>query len=263
MATGVLNYLWLSPSRCPSRRKVFFISFFEREWERWGSGVWARGRYRGRPRIQSGLHTDSKELDARFELGNHEVMTWAEVRRLTHWATQVLQKVFFKHKEGVYSFGWNRRVAPMSKIKSTPSCWVCRRLPVVWRESSSCQTPRLYFSEVSHYQFSQSERKICFFQETGKWWRCWTYVQRLSTKSHSKQGVSKGEAHGTNEHWRAGEECYSAEWFSIWSPDLLASEKATAYHGQVWSSRNMGFLVSQASVVCWNLKEVTISQGIS
>ena len=36
----------------------------------------------------SGLWPVSPEQDARLELMNREIMTWAEVRRLTDWATQ-------------------------------------------------------------------------------------------------------------------------------------------------------------------------------
>ena len=36
----------------------------------------------------SGLWADSTEPDAGLERTNHENMTWADVRRLTDWATQ-------------------------------------------------------------------------------------------------------------------------------------------------------------------------------
>ena len=36
----------------------------------------------------SGLSAVSTEPDAGLEPTNHEIMTWAEVRRLTNWATQ-------------------------------------------------------------------------------------------------------------------------------------------------------------------------------
>ena len=42
-----------------------------------------------RERISSRLHTVSMESDAGPELTNHEIMIWAEVRRLTNWVTQV------------------------------------------------------------------------------------------------------------------------------------------------------------------------------
>ena len=36
----------------------------------------------------SSLWAVCTEPDAGLELTNHKIMTWAEVRRLTHWATQ-------------------------------------------------------------------------------------------------------------------------------------------------------------------------------
>ena len=61
---------------------------FERE--RQTECKWARGRERGRHRIWSRLQDLSchTEPDAGLELMNCEIMTWAEVGRLTNWATQ-------------------------------------------------------------------------------------------------------------------------------------------------------------------------------
>ena len=47
----------------------------------------------------SRLQGVSTDPDAGFGLTNREIMTWAEVRRLTHWATQAPQRLFcFDHK---------------------------------------------------------------------------------------------------------------------------------------------------------------------
>ena len=37
----------------------------------------------------------SAEPDSGLQPMNHEIMTWAEVERLTHWATQAPQDVIF------------------------------------------------------------------------------------------------------------------------------------------------------------------------
>ena len=66
--------------------KCLFI--FERERESKGAAE-RRGQ-----RIRGGLCTDSREPDAGLELTNHEMATWAKVRRLTDWATQVPQAIF-------------------------------------------------------------------------------------------------------------------------------------------------------------------------
>ena len=52
------------------------------------SGMWLWAK-RERQRIWRGVCTDSRESYAGFELTNREIMTWAEVGRLTDWATQV------------------------------------------------------------------------------------------------------------------------------------------------------------------------------
>ena len=49
---------------------------------------WGRGREKGRQRIWSRLCTDSRKLNVGLEPTNREIMTWAEVRHLTYWATQ-------------------------------------------------------------------------------------------------------------------------------------------------------------------------------
>ena len=43
----------------------------------------------------SGLRAVATEPDARFELTDREIMTWAEVGRSTYWATQEPQEVIF------------------------------------------------------------------------------------------------------------------------------------------------------------------------
>ena len=45
--------------------------------------------------IQSRLYADIIQPDVGFELTNYEIMTWAEVRCLTNWATQAPQQAHF------------------------------------------------------------------------------------------------------------------------------------------------------------------------
>ena len=52
------------------------------EWEREGDTEWEAG---------SKLWAVSTDPDAGLELTDREIMTWAEVGRSTHWATQVPQ----------------------------------------------------------------------------------------------------------------------------------------------------------------------------
>ena len=60
-----------------------------------------RGRERGRHRIRSRLQGQAvnTEPDVGFELTNREIMTWAEVRCLTDWATQVPLNLYFIFKD--------------------------------------------------------------------------------------------------------------------------------------------------------------------
>ena len=71
-------------------KKIFFnVYLFLRERER---GKWGRDTEReGDPESEAGsrLRAVSTEPDVGLELMNHEIMTWAEVRRSTNWATQV------------------------------------------------------------------------------------------------------------------------------------------------------------------------------
>ena len=78
----------------------FYLSFYsflrERERERY----WEREGERQRDReteseAGSRIWAVSTNPDAGLKLMNHELMTWAEVRRLTNWATQVPQMSFY------------------------------------------------------------------------------------------------------------------------------------------------------------------------
>ena len=66
---------------------TFLFVFFETETEH----EWGRGRKRG-PESEAGsrLWTISVEPEAKLQLKNHEIMTWAKVGRLTDWATHSL-----------------------------------------------------------------------------------------------------------------------------------------------------------------------------
>ena len=66
----------------------FFI--FARERER-ASEHYGGGAEIGGQRIWSLFRADSTEPDAGLELTNCEIVTWAEVRRSTDWATQAPQ----------------------------------------------------------------------------------------------------------------------------------------------------------------------------
>ena len=64
-----------------------FIYFWEREAEH----EWGRGKERGDTEYEAGsrLWVVSTEPEAGLKPTSHEIMTWAEVRCLTNWATQV------------------------------------------------------------------------------------------------------------------------------------------------------------------------------
>ena len=65
---------------------------FEREWEKQSAlGEGQRERETHNLKKAPGFST---EPDVGLELTNHEIMTWAEVRRLTNWATQVPPQTF-------------------------------------------------------------------------------------------------------------------------------------------------------------------------
>ena len=70
---------------------------FERQRERESEWVSGRGAEReGDAESEAGsrLWAVSTEPDGGFELANHEIMTWAEVRPLTNWATQAPLQLF-------------------------------------------------------------------------------------------------------------------------------------------------------------------------
>ena len=69
-----------------SSGKTFFFKFIYFEWEK----APVREGQRERERASRAFST---ELHVGFELQNHKIMTWAEVRCLTNWASQVPQKV--------------------------------------------------------------------------------------------------------------------------------------------------------------------------
>ena len=69
-----------------------FIYFWERR--RVHAGMWQRERETQNPK-QALCWAVSTEPNVELEPVNWEMMTWAEVRRLTNWATQVSQHVCF------------------------------------------------------------------------------------------------------------------------------------------------------------------------
>ena len=72
---------------------LMFIYFWDRERQSMNGG----GSERGRHRIWNGLQALSGQHRARrgLELTDREIMTWAEVGRLTNWATQAPRVVLF------------------------------------------------------------------------------------------------------------------------------------------------------------------------
>ena len=66
-----------------------FVYFWEGETEHGGGGAEREGD--AESEAGSRLWAISTEPDAELELMNCEIMTWAEVGRLTDWATQVLR----------------------------------------------------------------------------------------------------------------------------------------------------------------------------
>ena len=106
----------------------------ERESTRMHMCKQGRGRDRGRPRIPSGLCADSTEPDG-LQLTNREIMTWADVRFLTDWATQVPPQLIF-----------SKNVVVTDRI-----CW---RNPYLWRGyASSRQRQALFSNAFSSYAF--------------------------------------------------------------------------------------------------------------
>ena len=73
---------------------MFYI--WEREWDKSTSRRGAEREGDTESEADSRLRAVSAEPDAGLELTNREIMTWVEVGRLTDWATQVPQAVFFK-----------------------------------------------------------------------------------------------------------------------------------------------------------------------
>ena len=67
---------------CPPLLNVYLLIYFGRECE------WGKGRERQGQRIWSRLCADSREPDAGLKVMNCEIITWAEVRHSSNWATQ-------------------------------------------------------------------------------------------------------------------------------------------------------------------------------
>ena len=88
---------WLShevPHHCYFFHFIFFNVYF---WERQRQNASGLGAERGRHRIWAGcrLWAVSPEPEAGLELTRCEIMTWAEVRRSTDWATQAPHHCYF------------------------------------------------------------------------------------------------------------------------------------------------------------------------
>ena len=66
---------------------MFFIYFWDRERQSMNGGG-AEREGDTEPEAGSRLRAISPEPDLGLELTGREIMTWAEVRRLTDWATQ-------------------------------------------------------------------------------------------------------------------------------------------------------------------------------
>ena len=93
----------------------FFFKFIYLFWERQTEQVGKRQRERGRERIPSRLHTTSAEPYVGLKLTNREMVTWAKVRHLTDWATQVppfsflkFIYLFWERGKWEHKWGWGR-----------------------------------------------------------------------------------------------------------------------------------------------------------
>ena len=86
--------------------KIFltFIHFWEIETER--KQGWGREGDTG-SEAGSRLGAVSTQPDAGLEFTNHEIVTWAEVRRLTDWATQAPPLFFFFL---IFIYFWQRQI---------------------------------------------------------------------------------------------------------------------------------------------------------
>ena len=108
-----------------------FIYFWERERERETEREWGRNRERGRHRIRSRLQALSCQhrSDAGLEPRNCKIMTWAEVGRVTDWATQVCQKLQKVIKVRVHSTTNSRILIVLEAVSITLSYLLC----VCWK----------------------------------------------------------------------------------------------------------------------------------
>ena len=79
---------WSTTKVLHKELRIFFFLMFIYFWERENVRAWGEGAESGRHRIWSRLYAVSTEPNVGLELVNWEIMTWAEVRRLTNWATQ-------------------------------------------------------------------------------------------------------------------------------------------------------------------------------
>ena len=107
-----------------------FIYFWKRERERERE----RGRERGRHKIWGRLQAlaVSAGPNVRRELTNHEIMTWAEVRCWTDWATQA--PLAHAHIESETRF-WNPHFIQLKKLGKHNYWWTQWASPV----HPSCQ----------------------------------------------------------------------------------------------------------------------------
>ena len=83
---------WTKKKKKTNQEKDSFFNVYSFLREKEIEHEQGKGRERGTHRIQSGICTDSRELQVGLELTNHKIITWAEVDQLTNWATQVPQE---------------------------------------------------------------------------------------------------------------------------------------------------------------------------
>ena len=106
------------------KKKIFFNVLFifetETEHER------GRGREReGDTESEAGsrLWAVSPEPDAGLELTDHEIVTWAEVGRLTNWATQAPLGSFLEAKRVSFFLEDSQEVAQLYSFQSHRRRW--------------------------------------------------------------------------------------------------------------------------------------------
>ena len=142
-------YWWISFFLENSLTRNSFFKFFNVYfWERAHAHlhVQGTGRDRGRQRIQSRLCADSRKPNAELEPTNCEVITWAKVRCLTYWATQVHLEALFECPTGTHS------KCPQTIFFLIPLSWKTSSIPYLGECHCCCNvSPIIHIRNLSIY----------------------------------------------------------------------------------------------------------------